>query len=292
MVTGTDNRHRWLIQQLSRPLPIFPTDHPVHFSPFEGRAVIFDVYGTLISSAAGDVGTEDGSGSQAAFVAAVSDGGWYITREEMGESGETMLRQAIKESHRNSIQHGQQYPEVDIIGIWRRILAGMGLSGLEPERLETTAISYECRINPVWPMPGVQLLLEELAAKPLNMGILSNAQFYTPVLLETLLEKPLELFNPELIIWSYREQKGKPCPTLFAMMNERLGVKGIRPHEVVYVGNDMYKDIAPAKAAGWHTILFAGDTRSLRLHQGKPGLESVQPDMVINDIGQLAQILR
>lgn len=292
MVGETENRYRWLIQQLTRPLSIQPTDHPVHFYTLETRAVIFDLYGTLISSAAGDVGTEDRGGSQEAFLAALGDGGWYVEAAEMAESGETLLQQAIEASHRKSIHQGNPYPEVDILRIWQGVLAGLGLSGLDQGRVEATAISYECRTNPIWPMPGLQRLLEWLAAESLQLGILSNAQFYSQIFLETLLEKPLGLFNPDLVIWSYREQRAKPSPALFEKMNERLLALGIQPDQVVYVGNDMYKDIAPARGVGWHTILFAGDTRSLRLHVDKPGLKAVQPDMVINDINQLVQILR
>lgn len=291
MGDGIGNKQRWLIQRLSRPLPIQATGHPVHFTPLAVRVVMFDLYGTLISSAAGDVGTSDGVGSQSAFVAALGDGGWAPQDGQMPKSGEAMLRQAIQESHRQSIDGGNHYPEVDIIRIWQKVLTRIGLSGLDPERVELTAISYECRTNPVWPMPGLQGLLEQLAAGPLQLGILSNAQFYTPILLETLLDNPLALFNRELVIWSYREMLAKPCPTLFATVNQRLADLGIRPGEVVFVGNDMYKDIAPASAAGWHTILFAGDARSLRLREDDPQLQAVQPDMVINDIGQLAQIL-
>lgn len=285
-----DHLQRRLIQSLVKPLKIKPGDCQVRYSSMAVKAVIFDIYGTLLYSAADEIGAGERKHSGAAFVAALADGGWFIEPKRLAAAGETMVQEAIAQSHRKSRDDGNNYPEVDIIHIWKEILDRLDLLTGEPDRIKLTAISYECRTNPVWPMPGLQQVLERLAAASLKLGILSNAQFYTPVLLETLLERPLALFTQDLILWSYQEMTAKPSASLFEKMNARLLKDGIQPGEVAYVGNDLHKDVSPASAMGWRTILFAGDCHTHGKHKDGPSMANAEPDMVINDIRQLIEI--
>jgi putative hydrolase of the HAD superfamily len=53
----------------------------------------------------------------------------------------------------------------------------------------------------------------------------------------------------------------------------------------------MRNDILPAHRAGFQSILFAGDQRSLRLRQDDPSCRSIRPDAVITDLFQLKDLL-
>ena len=290
MNMNIDSRQRRLIQGLARPVKVTPTGHPVYFGPMAVKAVIFDIYGTLLSSKAGDVGSDSNSGEQAVFEAALQDGGWFPGQKQEPRAEVSLLRESILRARQQRSAQGVSHPEVDIVRIWQEVLLGLGLTADDLDRVQLTALSYECRVNPVWPMAGLQQVLERLSGSGIQLGILSNAQFYTPVLLEVLLERPFSLFHPELLVWSYKELTAKPSLKLFELMNSRLAQIGIQPAEVAYVGNDLKKDIMPASTVGWRTVLFAGDSRSLRLHSEDPELAGVKPDMVINDIRQLLQI--
>jgi len=90
-----------------------------------------------------------------------------------------------------------------------------------------------------------------------------------------------------LQFYSYRTGHAKPGLVLHRMAAEALGRRGIRPADAVYVGNDMLNDVYPAAQLGFRTALFAGDARSLRLHQGDPRLDGLAPDLVLNDLGEL-----
>ena len=139
-------------------------------------------------------------------------------------------------------------------------------------------------------MPGLLETLSGLRGKKIMLGILSNAQFYTPILFETLCnhQSLTELgFDPDLCLFSYLEGEGKPSPNLFSTLALRLDDYGIAASETLYVGNDMLKDIWPAADVGWQTALFAGDNRSLRLRKDDPRMRHVQPTMVIDDLRQL-----
>ena len=116
------------------------------------------------------------------------------------------------------------------------------------------------------------------------MGIISNAQFYTPLILRWFLNSGLpDLgFEEDLLIYSYEMGCAKPSAALFKLAAHRLEKRGISPESVLYLGNDEKKDILPAKQTGFQTALFAGDARSLRREGG-----SVQADLVITDLEQL-----
>lgn len=62
-------------------------------------------------------------------------------------------------------------------------------------------------------------------------------------------------------------------------------------NEILFVGNDMLKDIYPAQQLGIRTALFAGDARSLRLRKEDPLLNGVVPDFTINNLEQIREII-
>ncbi len=284
-----------LIRELVTPVQPVATGYPTRISPLQAGAIIFDIYGTLLTSAAGDVGVDAAEDDARAFVLALRDGGWPVPEPAVSGRAVELLRREITREHTMRRREGIEYPEVEILAIWRRVLAGLALAPPGPGRsLRRLAISYECRTNPVWPMPGLAEVIRILRGRDLVLGILSNAQFYTPLLFEALLGKDPEAlgFDPRLSLWSYREREGKPSPGLFRRLDQRLQGLGIASAEVLYVGNDMLKDIWPAAQVGWRTVLFAGDARSLRLREDNALLAGTRPDMVIDHLDQLLQILQ
>lgn len=70
----------------------------------------------------------------------------------------------------------------------------------------------------------------------------------------------------------------KPDPRIFSLGVEKLGLK---PEEVMVVGDSFYKDIEPAQAAGCQTTWFKGEGWTDATYD-----ESV-PDKVITDLEQL-----
>ena len=125
------------------------------------------------------------------------------------------------------------------------------------------------------------------------MGIISNAQFYTPLLFEWFLNANLtELgFTPELVLLSYCYGQAKPSGLLFQRAVEQLKEMGIHKRSVLYLGNDMLNDIYPAHTVGFQTALFAGDARSLRWRKKDWRCRDLSADLVITDLMQLVGIL-
>lgn len=283
-----------MIASMLRPLGPVPTGYPVRLQSLSVRALVFDLYGTLFVSAAGDVGVDAATDNVLSLMRAGRDAGIpSLDGAAVAGEGISLLHQRIEQIHLRGKEAGILYPEVDIVAVWCWVLERLGISGVRDEQVRLLALSYECRINPIWPMPGLSTVLGELRDRSVRLGILSNAQFYTLELFEYLLHASPERcgFSPDLCLWSFREGEAKPSERLFTRLSGRLGQAGITPAEVLYIGNDMLKDIWPARQVGWRTGLFAGDRRSLRLREDDPRVRGVQPDIVISELAQILACL-
>ena len=263
------------------------------------RIVLFDISGTLLVSASGDIGTREDQADGKAALAALRGAGVDVVNPEAGRQAEILLRETILREHEALRKKGIDYPEVDILKMWAVVLAELTArkmigGAIDEERTRLLAVEYECRTNPVWPMPGLGELLTAIAGKGIEMGVVSNSQFYTPLLFEVFFGEPIEAlgFDAHLCAWSYRLGYAKPSARLFQPVAEFIRrEKKLSPDQVLYVGNDMLNDIQPASERGWRTALFAGDRRSLRMRSDRPELAGVKPDVVITELGQISPVL-
>ncbi|MFW5716830.1 MAG: HAD family hydrolase [Spirochaetota bacterium] len=294
----------------SSPLEPVPPDLPPDLHALVGlrlprvpRAVLFDIYGTLVVSGSGEVGSavdepsrgepslRDATGP---FVRAFEIASGASLPAAAEETARRTYHAAVAASHRASRDDGVSHPEVDITRIWRTVLDELARAGLEPAPVdvEMLAIAYETVSNPAWPMPGARRLLARLRQSAIALGIVSNAQFYTPRMLRALFgATPAQLgFDPKLIAYSYLAGRAKPDATLFDAPLAELQRRGIDSQRVAYVGNDMRNDIAPARSKGCMTVLFAGDRRSLRLRRDTSELDALHPDAVVTSLDAVAAV--
>ena len=277
-----------------------PTGITARLTPLPGvRAAIFDVYGTLLISGSGEVGTRLESERGAPLAEAMREAGLRGRLDEAAGRGVVRLHAAIRTAHAARRADGVDFPEVEIRHIWAGVLRGLAEEGwlqAPPggDVVEAVALGYEARVNPVWPMPGAGRLLRALARRGVVMGIVSNAQFYTPWFMEALLGGAPEAlgFAPALCAWSWTRGEAKPSGRLFLPVRAELMQRGIESAEAVYVGNDCLNDVAAASAAGFRTALFAGDRRSLRLRTEDPRCGGVTPDIVLTSLMELDRVLR
>ncbi len=249
--------------------------------PSPPQAILFDVYGTLLVSSAGDISTNAGVGRKAADPPRRS----ALAELEQAPAGIAgRLKDLIAAWHASQRRAGIDVPEVRIDRIWMTLLAGQSR-----RQAREAALIWELTVNPVWPMPGASAVLDTARRAGLVLGLVSNAQFFTPLILEHLFKGSLEAlgFAPRLRIFSYRLGRAKPSPVLFTTAAQALAELGIQPAATLYVGNDMLNDVWAATRAGFQTALFAGDARSLRLRRDDGRCAGLTPDLVITDLTQL-----
>ncbi len=282
------------IEALTSPLTPQPTGTTPRLDPIPRiRAVLFDIYGTLVISGSGDIGLTTAATTGGAFHEAWTAAELAPSLLPPGFDGPAALSAHIRAEHARRRAGGVEHPEVDIVAIWRTLLADLGLAS-DHRRLRRLALEYELRVNPVWPMPGLTTLIESLGQRELVLGIVSNAQFYTPLMLEAFLRRSMDRagFDLRCCAWSYRQGVAKPSRAIYGPALAGLYAHhGIHPDEVLYIGNDMRNDVWPARALGCRTALFAGDARSLRLRAGHAQMQGVEPDRVVTVLGQLTSHL-
>lgn len=249
------------------------------------RCLLCDIYGTLFISGSGDIGSAGCTGAQEKAL------GELLAKYDLPFSADQVrqrLRGAIEADHRRARAMGTDFPEVRIDQLWQTVL---GWSNLD--RVQKFAVEYEMILNPVWPMPGLEDLLAHCTGKGIRLGIISNAQFFTPLLFEWFLGADATAlgFDPRLTFYSYAHALAKPSLGLFRLAREQLDRMGIVARQVAYIGNDMRNDIVAAHGGGFQTILFAGDARSLRLRKDDPCCRKASADLVVTRLDQLKPYL-
>ena len=249
-----------LISEYTRPLSPLPTSmRPAGRLEDPIRCILFDIYGTLFISASGDLSITSKTSPEAGKLQRLVQK-YNILKTPRNLTKE--LFRAIKNEHRQLREDGIDYPEIKIDRIWKQILESDDLGCVRRFALE-----FELIVNPVFPMPNLAKILTACREQNLKMGLISNAQFFTPLLFESFLHaKPKDLgFDSQLIFLSYQFGRAKPSLFPFEKAATVLKRMDLRTVDCLYVGNDMLNDIYPAKQLGFQTALFAGDARSLRM---------------------------
>lgn len=264
--------------------PIFPRPSSLHRSgklKDKIRCILFDIYGTLLVSGSGDIGIVKRESYKSEKLEKL------LNKFGIQQIPSDILKRffaTLDDVHQTLKEKGVDFPEVEIDRIWMRVLEIDDL-----DRVRAFAMEFEMIVNPVYPMPNFEKTLSACKDLDVLMGIISNAQFYTPYLFKWFLDSSLEDrgFHPELIFYSYKFGYAKPSTFMINAAVEKLEKMGISPHSVLYVGNDMLNDIYPAKMAGFKTALFAGDARSLRLRENHPQCKDLSVDIIITDLIQI-----
>ena len=233
------------------------------------RAVIIDIYGTLVISGSGEVGTAD-----------------------MTDQDNQSVRARIEQVNSARTSDANPRPEIEILDIWRYVIAQSGRPEVadDPNAVARMAAEFEARCNPTWPMPDAKATLQQIADSGRKLGIVSNAQVYTIPIVEDMIGGPLEsMFELDLCHFSNRYRASKPGSLMFDRLIQALDREGIRPEQAVYVGNDMLNDVFAANRAGLRTALFAADDRSLRLREDHASCKNLDADVVLTGWDQLVQ---
>lgn len=263
------------------------------------RAVVFDIYGTLISSGVGDISLASQCNRDASLRASLIENGFELSNASQVQPLDQLLNTIICQHQAKRRSEGVDYPEVEIRLVWQDLIHTMRekewmYSADHEGQIEDCIIDYECRVNPTQAMPHLLNTLQLIQARGLIMSIISNAQFYTKHLFEAWTDQPIESlnFSRACNVWSYQELIAKPSVKLYSIAADRLlQHHAIHAAEVLYIGNDIRNDIWPAQKIGFKTALFAGDDRSLRRRENDPECAHVVPDLVLTDLAQIIDCL-
>lgn len=215
------------------------------------RAVICDVYGTLLEVRSGPADPDPPWRRlcEASFGRRPSLEWHALT---------AAIDVEIRKEHATARASGIPHPEVAWEALMIRVLPGLAaLGGAERGEFlfRHAGIRHQVRA-----MPGAREAIDGLRDSGVLVGIASNAQPYTVRELEVALAEvggTLASFVPELRCWSFECGFGKPDPHVFRLLGARLRARGIAPGEILMVGDRPDNDLEPARAQGWRTWRWA-----------------------------------
>ncbi len=288
------------IKELSSPVYPESVGHDTHFSSLSRiKCVAFDFYGTMFISAAGDIGIDENKdeGNIRFFKEALRHCNFNILDKSAGKKGIGEFQKVIDRHIDEMKEQGVDHPEPDIREVFFDVLTALHrknlIRGDVTEDIATLfAIEFEFRSNAIWPLPDLLTDLEELKKRGLALGIISNSQFYSPVSFEAMTSITIDKFGfvPALQKWSFKYGIKKPSLSFYRLFIDELPQHDLQPEEVLYIGNDLNKDVLPAKHFGMKTALYVGDRRSIR-HQQEDLIDKHLPDIMIDELSQIKDCL-
>jgi len=239
------------------------------------RGLIFDINGTLI-----DICTNEGN---EVIYQLVSN---FLTYQGISLSRQVVrdLYFQIMKEHRSL--SGEAYPEFDAVEVFRemtashasdftRILPSDKFEQLPLMLAEVFRAASLCRLRLY---PGVKEVLDQLRPQ-YRLTALSDAQraWAIPELHAVGL---LDYFAPIIISsdLGYR----KPDIRIFQRALDGIG---LNPSEVLFVGNDMYRDIFGAQQLGLKTVFY-------KSNQGDQQRDGVEADYIIYHFSELLNAIQ
>lgn len=261
-----------------------PTGRPIRV-----RAVLWDVFGTLVAARAAEPVELDRPNGVDAMRAAVAAAGLPEPDEATAKRLLQRWQHEIRHARAESRRRGEPFPEPDVRAAWQTILQAAGAAPPSPVQDACAADTWERLTNPVGPMPGAHDVLRRLTQAGFALGIASNAQFDTPARIAALFTDAAR-WDEDLCVWSWQIGVAKPSPTFYDVVRRRLAARGWTPAEALMVGNSPRNDIAPAARAGLRTVWF----RDPDAPAPDPDTERVgrTAEHVLTNLVGLSQLLR
>jgi putative hydrolase of the HAD superfamily len=233
------------------------------------KGIIFDINGTLIN-----INTDEGMDEiYRAISHFLTYHNIYLHRGEVRDQYYRIMEEQIKASE-------EEYPEFDTVGLWKEFLVNSlkRISIPPPETVNAMSRFLAEMYRGISRQrlelyPDVKMVLDKLKSR-YPIAVVSDGQsvWALPELRAVGLDK---YFDPVVISGDYGFRK--PDPRLFQTALDGIGAE---PENVLFVGNDMYRDVFGADNMGMKTVFFLSN-------QGRQQMQGVAPDYIIYRFGEL-----
>lgn len=238
------------------------------------KGIVFDINGTLVN-----ISTDEGNEQIYRSISHTLKYYGIRTNRNDVRDGYYQIMKAQRKAN------GEPFPEFDAVAVWRSfILSRTEKAGVLIPKNKMAVLPHflaelyrGISMNRLELYPDVREVLDDLRTRYL-MAALSDAQsaWALPEMRMVGLDG---YFHPVIISGDFGYRK--PDPRLFALTLRRMH---LRAAEVVFVGNDMYRDIYGAREAGMRTVFFATG-------QGQQSMEGVEAHYNIYRFGELRNAL-
>jgi FMN phosphatase YigB (HAD superfamily) len=275
------------------------------------RAVLWNVYGTLLSISGGELLFEHPTQllMDVALDKTVQEFKmWPSMTRRPGQPSEylgQLYGQALAEAKGVTVG-GERHPEPAAERVWESILKKLmqkdykfdaNFFGALNEYSRKVAYFFHASLQGTACYPGAAAALRAVKQAGLAQGLLADGQSFTPVQLARGLAAqdadaaPAELLDDDLCLLSAEVRARKPSERLFRKALDALAARGLDPEEVLHVGARVGLDLAPAKKLGLRTALFAGDKGSLQATPEQLKEPASRPDVLLTELDQIAEVI-
>ncbi|MEZ6059015.1 MAG: HAD family hydrolase [Planctomycetaceae bacterium] len=297
--------------------PSVPAPTPVRavpkLKPLPGiRAVLWDVYGTILRTSDGGFSLfpNDEVRLQIALDKTIHEFHmWHSMYRKPGPPWKSMINQYRDYAQRLSMMAPERrgdFTDVDLVDVWEGIVDRLydkdysydaGIYGDVRQLCQKIAYFFHCNLQALEARCGAVQVMTDLAALEIQQGLLADGQSFTMVQLLRALGAqgtlpPLPtVFCPETILFSHQLGVKKPSKSLFSTACEELRSIGIAPEETLHVSCRLTTDLVPAKAAGMKTALLAAEKNGLEAPVEMLKDSATRPDRLVTDLTQISDIV-
>jgi hypothetical protein len=274
------------------------------------KAVLWNVYGTLLSIPLGDLVFDHPQPlvMEIALDKTITEFKmWGSMSRKPGQPAEYMRALYANELMlQRGLGTGERYPEVLSERIWEALIKKLfqkeytfdaGFFGSLNEYSKKVAYFFHANLQATAAQPEAAVALKLTAEAGKVQGLLADGQCFTTVQLARGLRQQESDFNlAKLLPLSLRTlscdvKARKPSETIFRHALAELAEYGIRPGSVLHVGSNLARDIVPARKMGMHTALYVGDKTSLEATPEQLKDPGQRPDVLLTELGQIAQVV-
>jgi len=224
------------------------------------RAIIFDLFGTLVNSFT----RREYDKVNAQMAAAVS----VPYAEFWRLMGETL--------HDSCLGRYSSFKR-----LLSDICSRTGIHADKAQIAQAAAFHCEFVASAIVPEPEVLEALTRLKKRGYRLGLISDCAPPVPLLFP---QSPLARFI-DVPVFSCEEQLKKPSSAIYQRTCQRLEIE---PHECIYVGDGSSQELTGAEAVGMRPVLKRTDLRDV-YDKHRPEVESWQ-GLVINEIMELCDM--
>ena len=297
------------------PWPSAPKIEPVKARPslhaLPVKAVFWTVYGTLVAIPGGELQFEHPQDfvTDAALDKVIKEFKMWNSMSRKPGAPSAYMKELFRKAL-TTIQMagsgGEKFPEVQVERVWDDIVKKLqmkdytfdaGTYGSIGDYVKKIAYFYHASIQGTGAYPGAADALKLLADRGTVQGLLGDGQCFTPGQLQRGLRQQDPGFElgtvvPEALrVISADRKAKKPSETLFKAAVAAAAARGITPGEVLHVGSNLARDVAPAKKAGFRTALFAGDRNSLSATPEQLKDPATRPDVLLTELPQILDVI-
>lgn len=290
------------------PPPADPPKVKPHLPRIEGiRGVLWTVYGTLLAIPEGDLKFEVANDFQmnVALDKTIHEFKmWGSMSRKPGQPSEYMreiYKKAVDEQR--MMPSEDKHPELPSEKVWEGIVKKLfqkeykfdaGFFGALNEYSKKIAYFFHASLQGTGCYPNAADAVTRLADAGIAQGLLADGQCFTVTQLARGLAKQdaalnfAALFPTAKRVISCDHKARKPSDTLIQAGIEAMGLD---PSAILHVGSSLPRDIAPAKAWGMKTALYAGDRQSLDATGDLLKDAKHRPDALITDLAQVVDLI-